>query len=239
MTARDSGHDEVALPDMERRQANAIRYGVIFEVDYPKARVRVRSGEIETGWLPWQGVRAQVDSKVRWDAPSIGEQVAVLSPGGDMRQGLVLLGVYRDASPPPTHDPMKDVAEYADGTWIEYDRALHALTVDLKGSMIFADRGMIELTIGGTKLTMTAGKTTLTTPLLEVNALQSTFNSPVTVNGLLTYTAGLTGSGGTGASMTGNLNVTGGTITNNGKNVGSTHTHTGVSVGGGTTGAPT
>ena len=53
MTARTEGIDELALLDLERRTANAIRYGRIMAVDYANARVRVKSGDIESTWLPW------------------------------------------------------------------------------------------------------------------------------------------------------------------------------------------
>lgn len=70
----------------------------------------------------------------------------------------------------------------------------------------------------------------------NVTSPQSTFSEKVNVNGLFTYAAGATGSGGTGGVMTltGNV-VINGEATINGVKV-STHKHTGDS--GGTTSAP-
>ena len=192
-------------------------------VDHAKARVRIKSGEIETAWLPWSTGRAS-GAKRRWDPPEVGEQVVVLSPTGDMRQGLVLTGVFQQSAGAPSASADKDTTVYGDGTVIEYDRASHTLRADLGPSKFTMTRSQIVLEIGSTKLTMTAAG--------------SVFDGPVTVNGLLTYTQGLTGSG-AGASITGPLDVTGGTVTHDGKNIGSTHAHSGVSPGGGTTGAPT
>lgn len=238
MTARTEGYEELALPDLERRQANAIRFGTVSAVDLANARCKIRSGNIETAWLPWAAGRAS-GAKRRWDPPEVGEQVAVISPGGDMAQGLVLPGVYQASAAAPSDSADKDRTVYSDGTVIEYDRAAHALTADLQGTKLFADRNKIELTIGGTVLTLTAAGTTLKTPQLTVDAEQSTFTGNVAVQGLLAYKGGMTGSGGSGASIQGPLSVTGGTVTHNTKNIGSTHTHTGVQPGGGTTGAPT
>lgn len=223
MTARTEGIHELALPDLERRQANAIRMGTVLAVDYAAARVRIKSGDIETAWLPWSTGRAS-GAKRRWDPPEVDEQVVVLSPTGDMRQGVVLTGVFQDAAGAPSASGDKDTTVYGDGTVIEYDRASHTLLADLGASKFTMTRDQIVLEIGGTKLTMTTAG--------------SVFDGPVTVNGLLTYTQGLMGSGGSGASVQGPLSINGGTVTHNGTNIGNTHTHTGVQTGGGTTGAP-
>lgn len=224
MSATTEGMEQLALPDIERRVSNGMRLGTVAAVDYAKARVKVKSGNITTAWLPWAAGSAN-SAKRRWDPPKVGEQVAVLSPGGDMAQGLVMTGIYQQAAAAPSDSPDKDSTTYGDGTVIEYDHGSHTLTADLQGTKLVADRTKIELTIGSTKLTMTAAG--------------SVFEGPVTVNGLLTYTEGLTGSGGSGAAIQGPLAVTGGTVTHNSKNIGSSHTHTGVVPGGGTTGAPT
>ncbi|EPA9011633.1 phage baseplate assembly protein V, partial [Escherichia coli] len=41
-----------------RLLSNIIRTGIISEVDEKSWRVRVRSGELETGWLRWNTTRA-------------------------------------------------------------------------------------------------------------------------------------------------------------------------------------
>ncbi|MFY2610501.1 hypothetical protein [Achromobacter ruhlandii] len=61
-----------------------------------------------------------------------------------------------------------------------------------------------------------------------VQAEQTTFNTPLTVNGPLRYTQGLSGEGGEGgASMTvrGGVAFEGGRLTHDGKDVGATHVH--------------
>ncbi len=223
MTARDEGMRELAMPDMERRIANCVRFGQVLAVDHATKRVRVKSGEIETTWLPWSAGRA-APGKRKWDAPEVGEQVIVLSPTGDLRQAGVIPGFYQADYDAPNTNPNKDTTVYGDGTVIEYDRGSHTLTVDIENVSIIADRTKIELTVAGIKMLMTSAGTV--------------FTGPVTVNGPLTYTQGLTGSGGTGAEMNGDFRVTGSVFTHNGKNVGSTHQHRDVLPGGSNTGAP-
>lgn len=81
---------------------------------------------------------------------------------------------------------------------------------------------------------------------LEINAPAGTkITTPETINtgkltsqGLLTYQAGMAGTGGgSGTSITGSITQTGGDLSSNGV-VLATHTHGGVMSGGGNTGAP-
>lgn len=44
--------------ELMRLLSNIIRTGIISEVDEKSWRVRVRSGELETGWLRWNTTRA-------------------------------------------------------------------------------------------------------------------------------------------------------------------------------------
>lgn len=76
----------------------------------------------------------------------------------------------------------------------------------------------ITLKVGATTIEIEADKTTITSPQVMVDAATSTFTGAVIVQGLLTYQAGLAGSGGTGASanITGNVSVTG-TVTATGE----------------------
>lgn len=246
MTAREDGVRELALPDMERRLANTVRYGTVMEVDHSKRRVRIKSGDIESNWIPWPAGRAAA-GKRRWDAPEVGEQGMMIAPGGNLAEATFIPGVYQDQHDAPVSDPNKDHTAYGDGTVVEYDRGSHTLLVDLTGGVsVTANRSKIELKIGGTTLTLTSAGSTLSTPQLTVESPVSTFTGAVNVGGLLTYSAGLSGSGGSGATISGPINQTGGAVstaggalTNNGKNVGSTHTHSDVMTGSNTSGAPT
>jgi phage baseplate assembly protein V len=51
-----------------------------------------------TTWL-WIALRA--GDVVDWCPPSIGEQVIVFSPNGDLTQGKVLAGLFSAESPAP------------------------------------------------------------------------------------------------------------------------------------------
>lgn len=72
------------------------------------------------------------------------------------------------------------------------------------------------------------GALTIRVPRKHVIADETVFDSKVTINGLLTYTQGMNGSGGSGGgtiNIDGNVNFRNGTLKHNGKNVGDTHRH--------------
>lgn len=106
--------------------------------------------------------------------------------------------------------------------------------------------GTIENVNQGGRTTLSdAGKFTIVAPGgFEVNAPHSQINSDTTtINGNETVVGALTGqrgmaiSGGTGATVTGNIAVTGGDITADGKSL-KTHAHSGVQPGAGNSGLP-
>lgn len=226
---------EYALGELDRRMGNLMRFGTISAVDTANALVKVDVGDLVTDWLPWTVTSA--GQNLAWRAPDVGEQVVLVSPG-DPSQGVVLGSVYQNAHPANGNNGKDWRLTFKDGTVVEFDRDGSAMNVQVNSA------GSLRLNIGATTLLLEDGKATLTTPELLVDSPTSTFTGAVNIQGLLTYLAGMTGSGGSGASLTGPLTVTGnvtttGTLQNNGKNVGSTHTHGGVSSGGSVSGAPT
>ena len=88
------------LADINSRLARMMRIGTVVELDEAAARVRVTcgagDGKITTAWLPWITARAGPDRT--WWALEPGEQVMVLSPSGEMAQGVVL-GSYLQRCP--------------------------------------------------------------------------------------------------------------------------------------------
>ena len=46
------------LAELNSRVANLLRLGTILAVDLPRARCKVQSGRLETGWLRWATARA-------------------------------------------------------------------------------------------------------------------------------------------------------------------------------------
>ena len=201
------------LADLARRLTNILRPGTVEAIDHAAARVRIRSGDILTDWLPWLTARA--GATATWSPPTVGEQVLLLAPSGNLAAAIVLPALYADAHPAPSTSPNEHVMEFPDGAVITYNHAAGALSV----------QGIKTLTIeADTHVTLNAPATTVTGAL--------------TVQGLLTYQAGLAGTGGgAGTTISGSIVQTGGTLSSNGI-VLATHTHPGVQAGGSNTGGP-
>ena len=117
------------LAEAHRRISSMIRAGMVHEVRTGDARARVAIGENLTYWLPWLSPRAGADSI--WHAPEVGEQVLVISPGGDLPQGVLLAGIFSSSMPAPSANANLHLEKYADGATVSYDRAAHIRAVAL------------------------------------------------------------------------------------------------------------
>lgn len=170
--------------EITRCLQNMIIFGVVAEVDHKAARVRINSGDLKTDWLPWL---VQSAGEVRsWRAPSIGEQVVLLSPGGDLAGGVVLMGIYSNARVAPSDKPNLDTIHYPDEAVIAYDHDKHKLIATLP-----EDSSVI---ITATKLTVIADLVTLdAADTICTGNLTVTEN--LTVNGLSSLNAGMAVSG--------------------------------------------
>jgi phage baseplate assembly protein V len=132
------------VADLERRLAHQVQIGTIAQADYGQARVRVQCGELHTGWLPWTTERAGNDRS--WWAPEVGEQVVVISPGGDPAMGIVCGSVYQNAYPAPESNPDVSTQVFADGLVITHDRAAKRTTLngrDSEGTLVLTFKNII------------------------------------------------------------------------------------------------
>ncbi|MCP4102606.1 MAG: phage baseplate assembly protein V [Lentisphaerae bacterium] len=119
------------ITELQRNIANLVRIGTIAEADYTNAKVRVQIGELLTNWLDFISFRAAL-VKV-WCPPEVGEQVLVISPGGDLAQGVVIPAIYQNTFPATSTTPTTTKLTFGDGAKLEYDSAAHHLQAILPG----------------------------------------------------------------------------------------------------------
>lgn len=116
--------------------ATLIRLGTIETVDLLAATctVRLSDGEDDDGepvvtppirWLCGRAGATRI-----WSPPTMGEQVVLLTPDGQIGAAIALTGVVRDAFPPAGADAVELIA-FADGARLSYDAEAHVLTADL------------------------------------------------------------------------------------------------------------
>ncbi|MBB3141208.1 phage baseplate assembly protein V [Halomonas organivorans] len=138
--------------EINRLLHNLVRPGVIAEVDHgdisvtpPKpARVRVFVGAMKTDWIPWREQRA---GKTRtWNPPTEGEQVLLLTPGGELRGATVLTGINSDHIPAPSDKPEITMLVMPDGAVLQYDHDKMHLDASLPGTATINAKGAIDVT---------------------------------------------------------------------------------------------
>lgn len=114
-----------------KRQVNSlVRYAVVTEVNGITARCAIDGNAAHiTAPLRWLTQRAG-DSKDWW-APSIGEQVLVISPSGEMAAGVILPALYSTANEAPSTNKNERVISLPDGAHISYDWQSATLLVTL------------------------------------------------------------------------------------------------------------
>lgn len=203
--------------DIRRLINNLIRVGVVTAVDAKKG-CRVQTGDLETDWLNWITLRAGQTRTM--NAPSVGEQVIILSIGGELTTAFVLTGIFSNEHAEPTDSLTADHRTYSDGAVIEYEPA----TGHLKA-------------VGITLATLEASEhIQATAPQITVNASeQIQLNTPTVIcsDNLICATLNVT----EGGNMTGNITHTGGAFSSNGVVI-DDHDHGGVQRGGSRTDGP-
>lgn len=116
-----------ARPDRTR---SLIRLGRVVAVDGATYRARVQWGEDEqcvSTWARWKTAGAG-NVKI-WIPPTVGEEVEITSPDGDMRNAYISGSFFNDDNPPPSADLNKIVITFNDGTRIEHDQSAGTLTI--------------------------------------------------------------------------------------------------------------
>lgn len=227
-------HEEEA----DRRLANILRPGTVIQVDEAAARVQVQTDEITTDWLPWFVGRAGKSRE--WSAPEIGEQVMILAPSGELAQGWVLRGAYKDDLPrPPGATKAQHITLFEDGTKTIYDLATKTMTVFCVGDIEAQAVGNITA-LAGENITATATGQINLTAGTQLNLAAQNINIIATeAIAIGAPTIGVTG--GTAfdgdGDWIGNINHHDGSITSNGIVV-HTHHHSGVQSGASNTGPP-
>lgn len=205
------------IAELLRLIRNIIRTGVVTEVEVGRG-CRVKTGDLETDWLPVVTLRAGT-ARSSW-MPSVGEQVVILSVGGELTTAVVLPGLFSDEHNEPTASLTANNVTYPDGAVIEYEPETGALiATGIKTAMIDA-----------------ADSITATSPVVIVNAEENIRLVTPTVicsDNLTCATLNVM----KGGEMSGSFKHTDGTFSSNGVVIDG-HNHGGVERGGSRTDGP-
>ncbi|HHH1366107.1 TPA: phage baseplate assembly protein V [Yersinia enterocolitica] len=203
---------QTQITEILRLLRNLVSIGTVAEVDLDQALCRVATGDNTTGWLNWLTLRAGQSRS--WWAPSEGEQVLILSLGGELDTAFVLPGIFSDDFPPPSASADGLYIAFPDGATLHYEPESGELLADgIKTAVINAAE---SVTITAPNITCAASvKILLDTPEVECT------------NNLTTATLNVK----SGGKMSGNIEHAGGQFSSNGVVV-DNHNHGGVQRGG-------
>ncbi|OJW73027.1 MAG: hypothetical protein BGO57_13195 [Sphingomonadales bacterium 63-6] len=190
-----------------------LRVGTIAGVDLTTGLCEVEFGDpeegpVSTALIQWGVIRA--GETIVWSPPSLGEQVLLFCPDGDIAQAIPFGALYSDSFPAPGNGA-REFIRFGDGAEIGYDPEAHHYDITLPAgatARIEADGGV---SIKG----------------------DVSIEGKLDVSGNIATEADLSVQG--GADVQGEVSA--GDVIGAGKRL-SSHTHTGVTSGAGSSGPP-
>lgn len=125
-----------AIEDPMGALGEAIRFGRVASVDLEHGTCVVSSGDVDTHEIRW--IENRAGATRTWSPPSIGEQVLLLCPEGDVAGAVALRGIHSDAHPPAGNTLREILGRFADGAELAYDPEAHRLEITLGAGGVLA-----------------------------------------------------------------------------------------------------
>ncbi len=129
--------------DIDTDPDGIVRLGRVMSVDLAAARCTVSfDDDAESPPLRW--MEARMGATRTWSPPSVGEQVILLCPAGEIAAAVVLRGLVSEARPAPGAST-RELIQFEDGAVLAYDPASHELEAVLPAGgtvSIIADGGV-------------------------------------------------------------------------------------------------
>lgn len=133
--------------DLFRRIENLISIGTISQIDHARNLGRIKIGELSTDFLP---LPASIGHNFIAASPAaIGTQVVLLSPSGDLAQGVIVSYIYSNELPNPVSNSETDLIQFKDGSKIAYNSATSTLDIIASDVLKINIAGNASLTVGG------------------------------------------------------------------------------------------
>lgn len=149
---------------------NMFNDGIVSKVDAKTAKVKVIFPEldnIESHWLPVVMPFTYMDKS--YSLPVVGSLVTCVMDEY-CEEGRVLGAIYSEVDTPPVTDSNKFVKYFSDGTVLEYDKSLHTLLADVKGSAEIQAQGTVDIIA----------------PTLNINSTNISIGGDINLTGSLT-----------------------------------------------------
>lgn len=154
------------VAELERRVAQMMRHGTVEDVDPAKHRVRIRMGEDHrTGkpyvgpWVPY----AQIAGGLKVHAPpTAGQQMTMLNPTGDPKQGVAIPLTWSEANASPSAKGDENVLSYGN---VRIELRDGQVTLAVGDAVLDVISGKVALTVGGAGYELDGSELKMTTRL--------------------------------------------------------------------------
>lgn len=143
LPARDPGGAET-----DRLIGDLLRVGLVESVDLEAGKAVVSFGDQTTPPSDWL---MQVGNTTVWIPPTVGQQVLVLCPEGDVDQAVILNGLPSSAFA-PLFLGLQNAIRFEDGAQVTYDPEAAKLDVQTPGQVDITAPGGVTIT-GDTTIT--------------------------------------------------------------------------------------
>lgn len=157
------------MSDLEAIVKNMIKVGVIESFNEANATARVIFEDIKVKSYDLPIIVKQSQNNKDYWIPDIGESVLCLFLPTGIESGFILGSYYNKKDRPPVTDQNKRTVKFKDGTVLEYDRANHKLTADVKGDIDIKATGNISVNANGAITIHSNTSINLTAPRIDLN----------------------------------------------------------------------
>lgn len=143
------------VADLERRVSSGLQYGTVSSVDPAAGTVRIvlasgPAGDVISGPIPY----AQTAGAVKIHSPpSEGQQMMVMSPGGDIRQAIAMPMTFSNAEASPGAAGDTHVLTFGD---LVMTMQGGSLILAIGGMTAAFDGAQVIFTVGGVATTISA-----------------------------------------------------------------------------------
>lgn len=131
--------------ETSRQIDNLGSVGTVIAVDATSGKVRLKIAENETDWIYFSAGAAGA-VKV-WRCPTLGEQFAVVSQGGELVNAVPVAALYSDENPPPSTDPDEVLIQFPDGNFISFHTKTAEAFFKLKKATFDVDETVFKGTV--------------------------------------------------------------------------------------------
>lgn len=159
---------ERRLRALEAMLARLVRVGEVVSTNPERGAVRVKfpdAGNTVSAELPVMARKTHRDKD--YQMPDIGEPVLCLFLPIGPEVGFVLGATPTAKHTPPVASQDKWHKSWDDGTWLEYDRASHKLSVHVEGAVKVVAVGDMQAEVGGDATVTAQGNAVVDAALID------------------------------------------------------------------------